>query len=160
MKYYFKTLKYEEGLAEKPEKIGKKIDDYIKGLVKSKETDYNDFVHSIWFCFSGTRLEESESEIIKNLIGVYKDNIMPIIFVYLQAVDKSTSEEMKDFINKTYENANFINVLAKDMEKKKAFGNKELLKKTMERCTKALQGEMIKLMTRRISEKVEKKNDR
>ena len=40
--------------------------------------------------------------------------------------------------------------MAKDVETKNAYGSEELLKKTMEECTKALQGEMIKLMIQKI----------
>ena len=162
--HYLKLIEFKSfDLSEKPEEIGKKIDAYIKGLAKSQNTNYNDYVHSIWYCLSDARLEESEDEIIKNLIKVYKDNIMPIIFVYLQAIDENTANEMKDYINENYKNSNFVNVLAKDINKHKAYGDKELLKKTMGRCTKALQGEMIKLMTQKISEDVKqfmiKKNE-
>ena len=75
---------------------------------------------------------------------------MPIIFVYLQAIDKETANLMKKFIEKEYNETNFVKVLAKSVETKNAYGSKELLKKTMEECTKALQGEMIKLMTQKI----------
>jgi hypothetical protein len=144
------------GLSESPEKIREKTVEYIKKLNNSKKTDYNDFVHSIWFCISGTRIEDSETEIIQNLKGVYKDNTMPIIFIYLQATDKTTAEDMGNYVKKTYKNSTFIKALAKDMDDKKAFGNEEILKETMKRCTKALQGEMIKLMTQKISGEVEK----
>ena len=46
--------------------------------------------------------------------------------------------------------------MAKGVETKNAYGSEELLKKTMEECTKALQGEMIKLMTQKISQEVKK----
>ena len=50
----------------------------------------------------------------------------------------------------------FVKVLAKDMEMmddtvKKTFGEKELLNKTLEKCTTELKGEMISLMTSKIS---------
>lgn len=146
------------GLSETPEKVGKKTVEYIKRLVNSEKTNYNDFVHSIWFCIYGTRLEQSESEIFKNLKNVYKDNIMPIIFVYLQTIDEDAANEMGNYIGshfKNYKGINFIKVLAEKTETLEAFGKDNLLKETMERCTKALQGEMIKLMTQKISKDVE-----
>ena len=155
--HHLKLIEFKSfGLSERPEKIREKTVEYIKKLINSKKTDYNDFVHCIWFCISGTRIEESEAEIIKNLTKVYKDNTMPIIFIYLQAIDKETADNMGNFVKKTYKNSTFIEALAKDMDEKKAFGNEEILKQTMKRCTKALQGEMIKLMTQKISKEVEK----
>ena len=146
------------GLSESPEKIGKKTVEYIKRLVNTEKTNYNDFVHTIWFCISGVRLEPSESEIFKNLKDVYKDNIMPIIFVYLNTIDINAANEMGKYIQnhyKQYKEINFIKVLAEKTENLETFGNEDLLKETMERCTNALQGEMIKLMTQKILKDVE-----
>ena len=143
------------GLSESPEIIRQKTIEYIKRLVNLEKTNYNDFVHSIWFCISGVRLETSESEIFKSLKEVYKDNIMPIIFVYLQAIDEDAAKAMKEHILKNYKEMNFIQVLAQKTETTEAFGKEDLLKETMERCTKALQVEMIKLMTQKISKEVE-----
>ena len=155
--FHLKLIEFKPfGFSESPEIIGNKTVEYIQTLVNSANTNYNDFVHSIWFCLSGARLEKTESEIILKLKKVYKGNIMPIIFVYLQAIDKETANLMKKFIEKEYNETNFVKVLAKSVETKNAYGSKELLKKTMEECTKALQGEMIKLMTQKISQDVKK----
>jgi len=130
--------------------------EYIQRLVNSKKTNYNDFVHSIWFCINGARLESSESAIFNNLKRVYKDNTMPIIIVYLQAIDEDAANKMGDYILKQHNEKNYIKVLAEKTEIKDAFGKDELLKETMKRCTNALQGEMIKLMTQKISQDVQK----
>ena len=154
--FYLKLIEFKSfGLSETTENIQKKTIEYIHKLVKSEKTDYNDFVHSIWFCISGSRLEKPESEIFLNLKNVYPNNEMPIIFVYLQATDDKTANKMLDFIKKEYNEKSFIKVLAKDMGKNKPFGKKELLGKTLEECTKAFQGKMINLMTQNISQNVE-----
>ena len=124
--------------------------DYIIKLVNLERTNYNDFIHCIWFCISGPRLDHSETEIIKKLKGVYKGNIMPIIFVYLQAIDMYSANHIGNYIWKEYNELNFITVLAKDIGKYKAFGNEELLGKTIEESAKSLQGRMFKLMTQKI----------
>ena len=130
---------------------------------KSKNGDYNDLFHCIWYCISGTRFEESEMEILSKLSEVYNDKKIPIIIVYTQNIDNTISNAMSTFfVNKGIKNR-FIKVLAKDMNLmfggniKKAFGKKELLNETLKKCTMALQGDMINFMINTISDDVKNK---
>lgn len=141
-----------------PETIGQKTVKYIQNHIKSKEkNNYNDFVHCIWYCVTDSRFQKSEIAVLKKLKQVYEDkNIMPIIVVYTKAVDDELANKMHDYINKQGVETIFVKVLAKDMEMmddtvKKTFGEKELLNKTLEKCTTELKGEMITLMTSKIS---------
>jgi len=155
--FYLRLIEFKSfGLSETTENIKTKTIEYIHKLVKSEKTNYNNFVHSIWFCISRSRLERPESEIFQNLKNVYPNNEIPIIFVYLQAIDDKTANDMLNFIKMEYNEKSFIKVLAKEMRKKDPFGKEELLGKTMEECTKAFQGKMINLMTQNISQNVEK----
>ena len=143
-----------------PEKIGnetiKYINDHIK---KKKKNNYNDFVHCIWYCITSTRFEKTEIQVLKKLKQAYKDNTMPIIVVYTQALNNKVADEMYDHINKQNIETMFVKVLADDVELmdngiKPAFGEEELLNKTLEKCTKSLEGEMINLMTQKISDDI------
>ena len=64
-------------------------------------------IHLIWYCFKGSRFEDSEDITIKN---IQKLNI-PVLLVYTQAI----TDEIMDFemiSNKGYE---YVKILAKDM---------------------------------------------
>ena len=144
-----------------PETIVQKTIKYIQNHIKNKEkNNYNDFVHCIWYCVSGSRFEKSEIDVLKKLKQVYEDkNLMPIIVVYTQSIDNLLANKMNEYINKQGTETIFANVLAKDMEMmddtiKKAFGEEELLNKTLVKCTTELKGEMINLMTSKISEDI------
>jgi len=99
--FHLKLIEFKSfGLSENPKKTGQIIVDNIMKLVNLERTNYNDFVHCIWFCISGPRLEYSEAEIIKKLKGVYKGNIMPIIFVYLQEINMQSVNHIRKFYSK------------------------------------------------------------
>ena len=152
----FKGIGFDE--KSDPETIGQKTVKYIQNHIKSKEkNNYNDFVHCIWYCVNDSRFQKSEIAVLKKLKQVYEDkNIMPIIVVYTKAVDDELANKMHNYINNQGVETIFVKVLAKDMEMmddtvKKTFGEKELLNKTLEKCTTELKGEMITLMTSKIS---------
>lgn len=152
----FKGIGFDEN--SDPETIGQKTVKYIQNHIKSKEkNNYNDFVHCIWYCVTDSRFQKSEIAVLKKLKQAYEDkNIMPIIVVYTKAVDDELANKMHNYINKQGVETIFVKVLAKDMEMmddtvKKTFGEKELLNKTLEKCTTELKGEMITLMTSKIS---------
>ena len=161
----FKGIGYDKD--SNPKTIGMQTVKYIEEHIKKEEGNngkkkkncYNDFVHCIWYCVSGTRFEKPEIAVLKELQEVYKDNIMPIILVYTQTVNKETAKEMLDYINKQTEGIISVQVLAEDKELtdgtiKEAFGKEKLLEKTLIKCTKTLKGKMIKFMTVNISDTV------
>ena len=165
---YLKLVKFKGIGLDKdsdPKIVGKKALECIQKEIesKSKNGDYNDFFHCIWYCISGTRFEKSEKEVLLELSKVYNDKEMPIIIVYTQNIDNTVSNEMKAFIENLGIKTSFIKVLAKDMNLmfdrkiKKAFGKKELLNETLKKCTMALQGDMINFMIKTISDDVKNK---
>ena len=115
----------------------------------------NNFVHCFWYCITGTRFEEAENKLLNDLRSSYADNKIPIIIVYTQATDDDAIEEMRKYIKKKKIQADFIQVLA---ERKKINNNfvepfnlDILLKQTLNKCSKALNGEMNSLMAKNIS---------
>ena len=57
--------------------------------------NYNNFVHCIWYCLSGTRVEDVEIRYLKELKQVYNDDSMPIIIVYIDETIPKETEEYK-----------------------------------------------------------------
>ena len=121
--------------------------------------DPNNFVQCIWYCITGNRFEQVEIDLLNSLKNSYEDNKIPIIVVYTQAVDNNTMNEMQKYIKEKNIDANFIRVLAERKELVnhsylEAFGMDELIKVTLDKCKKAMRGEMRSVMTKNISKNI------
>ena len=105
---------------------------YIMEKIKSN----TEAIHCIWYCITGTRLQEEEYKVICDLRKIYKENNIPLIIVYTQAIEHEKIKDMKKFINEKLkienneeigeepENVQFIPLLSK--ETKITFGNNEI----------------------------------
>ena len=119
----------------------------------------NNFVHCFWYCITGNRFEKAEMDLLKALRGSYGENKIPIIIVYTQATDENTISEMSRHIKSSNIEGGFIKILA---ERKKltngnylnSFGLSELLKETLNKCKKALKGEIRTVMVDNISKHI------
>ena len=96
----------------------------------------NEPLHAIWYCITGTRIEEVELNLIKKLKAIYKDNSLSVIIVYTQSFFEEDFNEMKNYLinNNIDDQINLHNVVAK-MKKAgnqiiKSFGLNELVEKT------------------------------
>ena len=126
------------------ETIGKEALECIKGEIENnKNTNYNDFIHCIWFCITGTRLQEAEINLLEKLRNAYDEGQkIPVIMVYTQNINPQLSNDMEKFIREKKINTGFIKVMARDMVlpnnkgKIKTFGKEELIHETLNRCTK------------------------
>ena len=158
----FRGIGFNEGSSAK--NIGNEATQLIKNHIDGIGTNnYNDFVHCIWYCISGTRFEKSEWEVFEQLKNSYPgEDTMPIIIVYTQTSDDDIADEMFKVINKQKKNLCCIKTVAKkiyldeDNDYIEEKGKDELLKETLDKCTKALKGKMINLMIKTISRDLEK----
>ena len=160
----FKGFEYNEGGS--PDKIGEKAINLIDKLInRIGANNYNDFIHCIWYCISGTRFEDSEVEVFKQLKNSYPgEDTMPIIFVYTQTSNDEIADEMFETINQIQANQCIIKTVAEkiylDEDDENNYieerGKDELLKETLDKCTKALKGNMINLMIGNISKELGK----
>ena len=123
--------------------IQKEAENYIKKQYNTN--NINNFVQCIWYCITGNRFEDIEIELLINLRKTYYNNKIPIIIVYTQASDDEMIEQMNTYIKSKNLDIKFINILA---QRKKfhgkyveAFGLKELIRETLNRCKQALKGE-------------------
>ena len=93
------------------EELSESMEKFIKSKLDSENPDL--FIHCIWYCITGTRLEPIERDTLKELSKIYQSNSIPIIIVYTQAISKQKTEEMKNFIRQNFDfSHDFIPVLA------------------------------------------------
>ena len=95
------------------EAICKQIEEFIKKQLETKDPDK--FIHCIWYCWTGARLELSEIDVLNQLSKQYSLKTLPVIIVYTNAIDPSQAEEAEKYIKETIKLDNhFIPVLAKE----------------------------------------------
>ena len=120
----------------------KQLSDSINKFIKEKLQSGNpdQFVHCIWYCLSGTRFEDIEEETLEELSKIYKENSIPIIIVYTQALNSTHIKNMEKIIKE--KNYDFIPVLALKVEVAQfvvePFGIKELKELSVKRARDAV----------------------
>ena len=124
--------------------------------------DMNKFIHCIWYCVTGARLENVEKQAIESLKKSYKISNIPIIIVYTQSNNKKLIDARKKNVQENNIANDYISILAREVEQPdgtflKSFGLPELLTKTLNVCKKALNGDMHLLMTNNIVEYINNK---
>ena len=89
------------------------VNDALDFIEKNNE-DRLKFIDLIYYCFTGLRFESNEKELITNLVELYEQVKMPIIFVNTQSITDEF-EQMKEYIKKDFNNKDLIvtEVLAK-----------------------------------------------
>ena len=159
----FKGIGLDENIS--PEKIQEEALECIKNKISANkvENEYNEYINCIWYCISGERMEDPELKLLTELSKVYTDKEIPIILVYTRSIDDNYSKELELYAKKKLEKASFVTVLAKNEKIENTDeiiikkGDEKLLSETLYRCTEALQGKMIELMTDSISKSIKKK---
>lgn len=97
--------------------IFREISNYIKS-----QNDPDKYVHCIWYCWTGTRLEGVELELLKKLSKQYSLKNLPVIIVYTQAIEPEKIENEKEYFKKLNIENDFVEVLA--VKAKTGHGNK------------------------------------
>ena len=101
------------------EENSQQVINFVKNGLKQEDLNKSmNFIHCIWYCITGTRIEKSELQYIKKLKRVYSsDKKLPIIFVYTQADKEEFIEPIKQTIIKELNepNIHFIDVVAKEI---------------------------------------------
>ena len=85
--------------------ISNLIFDTEKFFMEKIKSNY-EAIHCIWYCITGTRLQDEEYKVITNLRKIYKEKNIPIIIIYTQAIEPEKIEKMKQYINKKLEEEN------------------------------------------------------
>lgn len=91
------------------------IKDFIKKQIETRDPDK--YIHCIWYCWTGARLEESEIEILKKLSKQYTLKTLPVIIVYTNAINKKFVDEGRKYISEELKlNNEFIPILSLETE--------------------------------------------
>ena len=101
------------------EQNSQQVINFVKNGLKQDENENKsmNFIHCIWYCVTGTRIEKTELDYIKKLKSIYSsDKKLPIIFVYTQADNEEFIEPIKNTIIKELKDPNikFIDVVSKE----------------------------------------------
>ena len=163
---YLRLIKYRPigyGDNDSAEVITKETVEYIKK--QSKENTYNNFVHCIWYCCKGNRLEDLEIEYLKQLRMAYLEVQIPVILINLNNIEKESIEKWKKAIQKEIDNkvldVDYLTIITKRITEDftkiihEPEGEEKLLNLTLNKCNAALQGEMQKIMMKNISNDIE-----
>ena len=137
----------------------------IKSIVENKLNSNNpdEFINCIWYCISGNRFQDDESDFIKEIMKLYSSSYLPIIIVFLQtgedASDNLKNEIIKIFKEAKEENllkqAKFCRIISEDIcDRKKvifeATGFKELLNLTKNGIKNSVESALYENIKKRI----------
>ena len=112
------------------EKTTKVVEKFIKEQITSNQP-----IKAIWYCITGSKIEDIELNLIKKLRSLYKDDSLPVIIVYTQCVDDMTFSEMNNYLNSQFNNQIIIKKILAKMKvingiKCKRYGLDDLLNET------------------------------
>lgn len=132
------------------------VEEFIKEQLKNKEP-----IKAIWYCITGTRIEDIELNLIKNLNSLYQNNSLPVIFVYTQCIDDETFSQIKNYLDTHVNNkVNIKKILAKMKNVNgvicKKYGLEELLNETREIIEK--NNDIVDISTAKIKTNEEMEN--
>ena len=94
--------------------IYNQISTYIKKQIREKEPD--EYIHCIWYCWYGQRLEQIELDILEKLSKHYSLKDLPVIIVYTQTVSQEDVKNAKKYLENNNIKNEFIDVLAFEKE--------------------------------------------
>ena len=140
-----------------PSEVNKQCKLFISNQLKTN--DINNFVHCIWYCITGNRLEECEITLLNSLRNSYQNNKIPLIMVYTQSTSDSIINQMKDYIKGQKIEGDFIDILAVAKEnrgiKMPSYGLDKLVAKTIKKVKEALNGDLRNFMISNIASNIQ-----
>ena len=142
--------------------IFREISNYIKS-----QNDPDKYVHCIWYCWTGTRLEGVELELLKKLSKQYSLKKLPIIIVYTQAIEPEKIENEKEYFKILNIENDFVEVLAEkaktghgnNINEIKPFGLDKLTELSIERAKNAVNSACYEGLIKDLNANIKKKLD-
>jgi flagellar biosynthesis GTPase FlhF len=86
------------------------IKNFIEYQLETNDPDK--FIHCIWYCWTMTRLENVEINLLKKLSEQYTLDKLPVIIVYTNAISPDDVEKAKEYIKSENTKNDFIDILA------------------------------------------------
>ena len=91
------------------------IKEFINKQIETGDPDK--YIHCIWYCWTGARLEQSEKDILIKLSQQYTLDTIPVISVYTNAINKTHIIEAKKYLHNDLKlNIEFVEVLSVEVE--------------------------------------------
>jgi len=95
------------------EEISKSVEAFIQEQLATKDPDK--YIHCLWYCFTGARLEGSEIKVLEEMSKIYTIDKLPVIIVYTYSISETSLEKAKNYIyNELKLNNDFIDILAQE----------------------------------------------
>ena len=95
------------------EEISKSVEAFIQEQLATKDPDK--YIHCLWYCFTGARLEGSEIKVLEEMSKIYTIDKLPVIIVYTYSISAGSLEKAKNYIyNELKLNNDFIDILAQE----------------------------------------------
>ncbi len=153
-----------------------KIENVIKNCKETideqvNSADKNDMVSCIFYCFTGSRIEDEEVEFLDELRKSLVGNSIPILYVYTQAVRQSAINGMKKCIEKERTRlgeVEFVPILSEDydlIDNKylKSYGLDVILEKAVKTIKNNIKSNLFEIRTKEITDEIikdfKKKNE-
>ena len=153
-----------------------KIENVIKNCKATideqvNSADKNDMVSCIFYCFTGSRIEDEEVEFLDELRKSLVGNTIPILYVYTQAVRQSAINGMKECIEKERKRlgeVEFVPILSEDydlIDNKylKSYGLDIILEKAVKTIKNNIKSNLFEIRTKEITDEIikdfKKKNE-
>lgn len=91
------------------------VADFIQKQINTNDPDK--FIHCVWYCYTGTRLEGSEIEVLKIMSKQYTADKLPVIIVYTRALSQGDIEAARKYIHNDLKLDNeFIDVISEEFK--------------------------------------------
>ena len=158
------------GIELDPENGIEKLFNETVKLIENKELENNPdkFIHCIWYCITGSRLQEVEKKFLEKISKIYTGSNLPIIVVYTQPsikkFIKAVENEIK-LIDKRlpFLDVNAINMKIGDNHIIKPYNLEKLIEISRERISKAVKSNVAcsirKMIFNYISNNIDKNKD-
>ena len=119
------TLQGDNSIENKKQNTSKEIKERIK------KKNPNELIHCIWYCLTGSSVQEADKGFIEELLNIYTIHKIPIIFVHTKSYSKDDCKDckngLKDILQKIFKGdelevkkylKKYIKVLAREDDKK------------------------------------------
>ena len=141
------------------EELFQSINNFIDNKLETKNPDQ--YVHCIWYCITGTRLEDIEIDTLDRLRSIYVQKKIPLIFVYTRALSDTDIQKMEYYIKNKYSYSyDFIPVLAKeDIIRKmtvQSYGIDQLKEKSFVKAIDGIKPSLFEDLNRQKNKSIEK----
>ena len=155
-KTYLRLIEFDpmENGQDNSEALQKEVLNYI--TENDNNNNFNKYINCIWYCITDNRFNKTEIDLLKKLSESFNNKNIPIIVIYTKAIDTIMADEILKYIDNLKIGVSTIKLNAeKDRDNEEQnisdFGRENLLKLTLEKCSKAIHGKMIQRMFKEIS---------